>query len=180
MLVCLACRQWLKPNRITLTPLSRNRKMPKPEKQWTRRNGVIIKKPVGWSTRDQVKRHKELKHNLNTAPTTSEEYTYEDYSVSPDTDDSSSDTSCAATTQYEVTDEAPPQESTTTFEAKAVFHMEHVRCVPHLRMVAIILRVHILVTCNQTLLFKANTVKSCDVHLSIATPLRPLSLCSRL
>ena len=48
--------------------------MPKPEKQWTRRNGVITKKPIGWSTRDQVKRHKELKHNLNTAPTTSEEY----------------------------------------------------------------------------------------------------------
>ena len=61
--------------------------MPKVEKQWTKRNGVITKKPVGSSTRGQVKRHKELKHNLITALTSSEEYTYEEYSVSLDTDD---------------------------------------------------------------------------------------------
>ena len=101
--------------------------MPKPEAQWKTRNGVLTKKPVGCSTRGHVKRHKELKHNLIIALTTSEEYTYEEYSASPDTDDSSSDTSCEATPQYEITDEAPPPETTTTSEAKAVLHMEDLR-----------------------------------------------------
>ena len=101
--------------------------MPKPEAQWKRRNCVLTKKPVGCSTRGQVKRHKELKHNLITAMTILEEYTYEEYSASPDTDDSSSDTSCEATPQYEITDEAPLPETTTISEATAVLHMEDLR-----------------------------------------------------
>ena len=101
--------------------------MPKPEVQWKRRKGVSTNKPEECSTRAQVKRHRELKHNLIKALTSSEEYTDEEYSASPDTDDSSSDTSCEATPQYEITDEAPPPETTTTSEAKAVLHMEDLR-----------------------------------------------------
>ena len=96
--------------------------MPKVEKQWTKRNGVIT---MGWSTRVQVMKYKELQRKLNAAWTTSEEYTYvgED-SASPDTDDS--DITCEATSQHEVTDEALPG-TTTTSGAIAVFHMEHLR-----------------------------------------------------
>ena len=101
--------------------------MPKPEVQWKRGKGISINKPEECSTRAHVKRHRELKHNLIIALTTSEEYTDEEYSASPDTDDSSSENSREATPQYEITDEAPPPETTTISEARAVVHMEDLR-----------------------------------------------------
>ena len=84
-----------------------------------------------WSSREQVIKHEELKRKLSAALTTSEEYTYDDdYSASPDTDDYSV-TSCEATSQYEVTDEALPGTTDTPENVrrvnKVMFHMEHLR-----------------------------------------------------
>ena len=105
--------------------------MRKLEKQWTLAKGVETNKLVMWSSREQVIKHEELKRKLSAALTTSEEYTYDDdYSAIPDTDDYSV-TSCEATSQYEVTDEALPGTTTTSEHVrrvnKAMFHMEHLR-----------------------------------------------------
>ena len=101
--------------------------MPKPEVQWKREKGISINKPEQCSTRARVNRHRELKHNLIKALTTSEEYTDGEYSASPDTDVSSSDSSRMGTTQYEITDEAPPPENITISEARVEVHMEGLR-----------------------------------------------------
>ena len=105
--------------------------MRKLEKQWTLAKGVETKEPVMWSSREEVIKHKELKRELRAALTISYEYTYDDdYSATPDTDDYSV-TSCEATSQYEVTDEALPGTTTTSEKDrrvnKAMFHIEHLR-----------------------------------------------------
>ena len=105
-----------------------SREMPKSDVQWKRR-GIVTStnKPEKGSTRTPVKRHRELDQNIKKAVTTSYEYTDEESSASPDTDASSSDNSREATPQYEITDEAPPPETTTISEARAVVHMEDLR-----------------------------------------------------
>ena len=98
--------------------------MPIVEKQWTKKIGVVTKKPVGWSTRRQVMRYKKLQRKQNAAWVTSDEYTYSyEDSASPDTDgpDTTGDEPDAeAASQPNATDEA-----TTSSGALAVFHMEH-------------------------------------------------------
>ena len=77
-------------------------------------------------------KHEALKRKLRAALTTSEEYsTYDDdYSATPDTDEYSV-TSCEATSQYEVTDEALLGTTDTPENVRRVnkimFHMEHLR-----------------------------------------------------
>ena len=103
--------------------------MPKSDVQWKRR-GIVTStnKPEKGSTRTPVKRYRELEQNIKKALTTSDEYTDEESSASPDTDASSSDNSREATPQYESTDEAPSPENTTiSEEARDVVHMEDLR-----------------------------------------------------
>ena len=101
--------------------------MRKLENRYTLAKGVLTNKPVPWSSREQVRKFEEINRKLSAALTTSEEYTYDDdYSATPDTDDYSV-TSCEATSQYEVTDEALPGTTTTSENVrrvnKAMFHM---------------------------------------------------------
>ena len=109
------------------------------QKQWTVEKGVETGKPVMWSSRAQMLKYAALKRRLKAALSTSEasrrsteEYSTpdDDYSVTPDTDDYSV-TSCEATSQYEVTDEALPGTTDTPENVrrvnKAMFHMEHLR-----------------------------------------------------
>ena len=93
--------------------------MRKLEKQWTFAKGVETKEPVMWSSRAQMLKYAALKRSLNAASSTSEasrrsteEYSApdDDYLVTPDTDDTSSET----TSQYEVTDEALPGTTVTS------------------------------------------------------------------
>ena len=106
--------------------------MRKLEKQWTLTKGVETRKPVMWSSREQMIKYAALKRRLKAALSTSEEYSTsdDDYSVTPDTDDYSV-TSCETTSQYEVTDEVLPGTIATPASVrrgnKAMFHMEHLR-----------------------------------------------------
>ena len=106
------------------------------QKQWTVEKGVETGKPVMWSSRAQMLKYAALKRSLKAASSTSEASRRsteecsapdDDYSVTPDTDDTSSET----TSQYEVTDEVLPGTIVTSASVrrgnKAMFHMEHSR-----------------------------------------------------
>ena len=99
-------------------------------RQWTLTKGTITRKPIMWRTAAQLRKHKEVRRSLyGTSATTeasrrsTEEYTSLDDSISvtPDTDDTSYET----TSQYEVMDDDFPE--SVQRKNKAMFHMEHLR-----------------------------------------------------